>query len=125
MNLVYYKFPDEATWLAAAESEGFRIENPDHDPDNPESQSHFLVAPGNGSVDVVGEIFFDNAVKDARGLITQMPTSKDGFHVNCILENPPEAWDEYLVVVSTPVRVFWGWPSEIPDLATLEEIAGV
>jgi hypothetical protein len=73
------------------------------------------------AIDEIG-IIYEGGTYDAEGEVITPPTARFGWHVN-ILGLAPEAWDEFLVVVNSPSRVFFGGPTQAPDDATLEAMA--
>ena len=56
------------------------------------------------------------------GEVITAPTALTGWHVNTI-GLAPEAWDQYLVVVNSPSRIFAGGATQAPDSETLEAMA--
>ena len=72
------------------------------------------------SIDVIGTIY-KGGTYDAEGDVIDPPVALDGYHVNT-MGIAPEAWDEFLVVVNTPARVFLGGPTQAPSDDILEQI---
>ena len=103
-----YRFPDEATWLGAAFAEGLIVDG------DLQAYTH------DHAIDVVGVILAPAHYDDGQ---TQFDYSitLPGFHVN-VLGIAPEAWDEYLVVVNTPSRIFAGGDGPVPGDDILNEI---
>ena len=69
------------------------------------------------SLDEIG-VIYEGGTYDAEGEVITPPTALTGWHVNT-LGIAPEAWDEFLVVVNSPSRIFFGGPTSAPDTATL------
>jgi hypothetical protein len=72
------------------------------------------------AIDEVG-VIYAGGTYDAEGIVITPPTVLPGWHVNT-LGLAPEAWDEFLVVVNSPSRVFFGGPTQAPDTDTLEAL---
>ena len=104
-----FRFPDEATFLTLATAEGLV---------NAEGQ--LILNSHTHSLDPVG-VIFEGGTFDAEGNVITPPTAIPGFHVNA-LGIAPEAWDEYLVVVNSPARVFLGGATQAPGDDVLEAL---
>jgi len=74
------------------------------------------------ALDEVGTIHEGGTYDPETGEVITPPTQLPGWHVNTI-GLAPEAWDQYLVVVNSPARIFLGGPTQAPDSATLEAMA--
>jgi len=74
------------------------------------------------AIDEVGTIH-EGGTYGPDGEVITAPVVLSGWHVNLIAADAPEAWDQYLVVVNSPSRVFLGGPTQAPDTATLEAMA--
>jgi hypothetical protein len=72
------------------------------------------------AVDELGTIY-QGGEYGPDGEVITAPTALPGHHVNT-LNLAPEAWDQYLVVVNSPSRIFAGGATQAPDDATLEEM---
>jgi hypothetical protein len=92
-NGPFFRFPDEATGMAALEAAGLLTE--DGDP---------LTASHTHALDVIGTISIGGEYDDEGEVITQ-PTLLDGWHLNYVGELP-DGWDAYAVSPEQPVRVF-------------------
>jgi hypothetical protein len=73
------------------------------------------------AVDEVGVIYEGGTYDPETGDVITPPTALPGYHVNTF-GLAPEAWDQYLVVVNSPARIFAGGATQAPDTATLEEM---
>ena len=102
-----YKFTNRAQFRTLAAAEGLLTED-----------DELITASHTHAIDEIGTIY-GGGTYDAEGEVITPPVALPGWHVNYAGE-PPEAWDEYLVVVNTPSRVFFGGPTSAPDTATLE-----
>ena len=72
------------------------------------------------AIDELGTIYQGGEYGPDGEVITP-PTALTGWHVNT-LGLAPEAWDQYLVVVNSPSRIFAGGATQAPDDATLQEM---
>jgi hypothetical protein len=93
-NGPFFRFPDEATGMAALEAAGLLTE--DGDP---------ITASHTHALDVVGLIFRGGEYDPETGEVLVLPTLLDGWHVNYV-GNLPEGWEEYAVQPAHPVRVW-------------------
>jgi len=107
-----YRFPDRDTFRTLATAEGLIT---DDDELITASHTHIL--------DEVGTIHEGGEYDPETGEVITPPTALSGWHVNLIAADAPEAWDQFLVVVNSPARVFFGGPTQAPDTATLEAMA--
>jgi hypothetical protein len=105
-----YRFPTRNQFRTLAAAEGLI-----NDDDELITSSH------THSLDEVGTIH-EGGTYDSDGEVITPPVALSGWHVNTI-GLAPEAWDQYLVVVNSPARVFLGGPTQAPDSATLEAMA--
>ena len=105
-----YKFPTEEAFLDLAAAEGLVNE-----------EGTLITASHTHSIDVIGTIY-EGGTYDEQGEVITPPVALDGWHVNT-MGLAPEAWDEFLVVVNSPARVFLGGPTQAPSDDVLEEIA--
>jgi hypothetical protein len=85
------------------------------------ADNELITASHTHAIDEIG-IITEGGTYDAEGNVITPPTPLNGWHVNTA-GIAPEAWDEFLVVVNTPSRIFFGGPTSAPDTATLEEMA--
>ena len=97
-----YKFPDRATFLDLAESQGMTTLD-----DNGDRQ--LITATHTYCWDEIGPIIQGGEWDDDGNEIVP-PTVIDGHHVN-FQGDPPEAFDPYLVVVNSAHRIFLGGPT--------------
>ena len=106
-----YRFPSRQQFRSLAAAEGLI-----NDDDELITSSHTF------ALDEVGTIHEGGEYDPETGEVITPPTALPGWHVNSV-GLAPEAWDQYLVVVNTPARIFLGGPSQAPDDATLEAMA--
>ena len=93
-NGPFFRFPDEATGMAALEAAGLLTE--DGDP---------ITASHTHALDVIGTIFRGGEYDPETGEVLVPPTLLDGWHCNYVGELP-DGWEEYVVRPEQPVRVF-------------------
>ena len=95
----FFRFTDEAAWVAAAKAAGFYVTDP-------ETESEVLQAyTAERAIDVIGTLYNDDGVYDEEGDEVSAPTAMTGFHVN-YLGDLPEGWDVYEVTPEQPKRIF-------------------
>jgi hypothetical protein len=104
-----YRFNSEAQFLAFAEEEGLITE--DGSP---------ILASHEHALDILGTITKGGEYDPETGEVITPPTVLSGWHVNVVGDLAPEEWDQYLVVVNHPVRVFFGGPTQAPATPILE-----
>jgi hypothetical protein len=92
-NGPFFRFPDEATGMAALEAAGLLTEDGD-----------LITASHTHALDVIGTISIGGEYDD-EGEALVPPTLLDGWHLNYIGELP-DGWEEYVVSPEQPVRVF-------------------
>ena len=109
-----YRFPDEQVFLSLAEVEGLVTIDEN-------GKKSLITNTHSYSLDTVG-IITEGGTYDAEGNVITPPTALTGWHVN-YAGDPPEAWDQHLVIVNTASRVFFGGAAQAPDNDTLEEMA--
>ena len=90
----FFRFPDEATGMAALDAAGLLTE--DGDP---------ITASHTHALDVIGTIFRGGEYDPETGEVLVPPTLLDGWHVNYVGELP-DGWEEYVVQPTNPVRVW-------------------
>jgi hypothetical protein len=105
-----YRFPSRQQFRSLAAAEGLI-----NDGDELITSSH------THALDEVGTIY-EGGEYGPEGEVITPPTALTGWHVNSV-GLAPEAWDQYLVVVNSPARIFLGGPTQAPDSATLEAMA--
>jgi hypothetical protein len=93
-NGPFFRFPDEATGMAALEAAGLLTE--DGDP---------ITASHTHALDVIGQIYVGGEYDPETGEVLVPPTLLDGWHCNYIGELP-DGWEQYVVQPEQPVRVF-------------------
>ena len=103
-----YKFPSRATFRQLAAAEGLV---------DPEGE--LLCSSHAYSLDEIGVISEGGEWDPQTGEVITAPTILDGWHVNS-QGLAPETWDQFLVVVNTAVRGWFGGPTQAPDDETLE-----
>ena len=90
----FFRFPDEATGMAALEAAGLLTKD-----------GEFITASHGHALDVVGVITRGGEWDPETGKVLVAPTVLDGWHVNFMGELP-EDWANYVVTPEQPVRVF-------------------
>ena len=88
-----FRFPDEATGMAALEAAGLLNED-----------GELITASHTHSLDVIGTITRGGEWDDKGNVITQ-PETLDGWHLNYQGELP-DGWEEFTVTPAAPVRVW-------------------
>lgn len=75
---------------------------------NPETEkTYYHTPPHTGDIDIIGDIYNNDAVFDEEGNLITPATKLDGYHLNIILNvELPETLNEYLVHPELPYRVF-------------------
>jgi hypothetical protein len=89
----FFRFPDEATGMAALDTAGLLTEDGD-----PITASHTHALDVIGAISIGGEY-------DEEGEVITPPTLLDGWHLNYI-GKLPDGWEDYVVRPEQPVRVF-------------------
>ena len=105
-----FRFNSRNQFRTLAEAEGLLTED-----------NELITASHTHAIDEIG-IITEGGTYDAEGNVITPPTPLNGWHVN-YAGDPPEAWDQHLVIVNTASRVFFGGAAQAPDTATLEEMA--
>ena len=95
MTTIFLRFPDEATFLATLPAD-FEQHGETGSP----------LPAGVEAISIVVTLSTGGAWDEAGNVITP-PTVLPGWHVNMLGAVPPE-WAAYVVVPTTPVRVFGG-----------------
>ncbi|NBS69324.1 hypothetical protein EBT31_10495 [bacterium] len=90
----FFRFPSEATGLAALKAAGLLTED-----GTPVTASH------SHALDVIGAISIGGEYDPETGEVLVPPTLLDGWHVNYIGELP-DGWEQYAVSPEQPVRVW-------------------
>ena len=104
-----YAFPDRDTFVASCEALGWA------------SEGVVLSYTHDRAIDEVGPVETLPGTYDEDGVELTAPTYNYSHHVNFMGE-APEEWDEYLIVVNSPSRIFAGNPGPAPGDDVLEEI---
>lgn len=89
-----YKFQSRAQFRTLAAAEGLVTDD-----------GELITASHTFAIDEVGTIYKVGTC-DAEGVVITPPVALTGWHVNT-QALAPEAWDEFLVVVDSPSRVFF------------------
>lgn len=90
----FFRFPDEATGMAALEAAGLLNED-----------GEYITASHSHALDVIGTIS-RGGEWDEEGSVITPPTVLDGWHVNFIGELP-DGWEEFVVEPTNPVRIWF------------------
>jgi hypothetical protein len=106
-----FRFPTRNQFRTLAAAEGLITDD-----------GELITASHTFAVDEVGTIYEGGTYDPETGEVITPPVALSGWHVNTI-GLAPEAWDQYLVVVNSPARIFLGGPTQVPDSATLEAMA--
>ena len=93
----FFRFPDEATGMAALTAAGLRFMDED-------GNQQFITASHQHSLDVIGTITRGGEWDD-EGNVVVPPTTLDGWHINYVGELP-EGWEQFAVYPQQPVRVW-------------------
>jgi hypothetical protein len=94
----FFRFPDEATGIAALEAAGLIATDED-------GAQRFITASHSHCLDVIG-IISRGGEWDENGNVITEPTVLDGWHVNYCGDVPDE-WLQYAVWPEQPVRVWF------------------
>lgn len=112
-----YKFSSKEQFRALAEAEGLVTRD--------EGGNATLMTGGHyWSLDEIGKINKGGEWDPETGEVIVPPVVIDGWHVN-VIGFAPEAWDEFLVLVNHPVRIFAGGPAQTPPTEILEEMTAL
>jgi hypothetical protein len=104
-----FRFPDRETFRSLAQAEGLVTQDGD-----------LILASHTHAIDEVGTIYTGGSYDPETGEVLTPPTVLDGWHVNYAAADTPQDWDQYLVVVNTAHRTFFGDSEQAPDTPTLE-----
>ena len=88
----FFRFPDEATGMAALEAAGLLTED-----------GEFITASHNHALDVLGPIQRGGEWDDETGEELTPPEVLPGWHVN-LQGEVPDGWAQYAVTPMSPVR---------------------
>jgi len=103
-----YRFNSRNQFRTLAAAEGLVVDD------------ELITASHTFAIDEIGTIY-EGGTYDADGEVITPPVALPGWHVNYAGE-PPEAWDQYLVVVNSASRIFFGGPTQAPSDDILEEM---
>jgi hypothetical protein len=101
-----YRFNSRNQFRTLAAAEGLVVDN------------ELITASHTYAIDEIGTLY-EGGTYDAEGNVITPPVALPGWHVNYAGE-PPEAWDQFLIIVNSASRVFFGGAAQAPDTATLE-----
>ena len=101
-----YRFNSRNQFRTLAAAEGLVVDD------------ELITASHTFAIDEIGTIY-EGGTYDADGEVITAPVALAGWHVNYAGE-PPEAWDQYLVVVNSASRIFFGGPTQAPSDEILE-----
>jgi len=104
-----YRFNSRNQFRTLAAGEGLITED-----------DELITASHTFAIDEIG-LLYEGGTYDADGEVITPPVELPGWHVNYAGE-PPEAWDQYLVVVNSASRIFFGGPTQSPSDDSLEEM---
>ena len=104
-----YRFPTRNQFRTLAAAEGLLTED-----------DELITASHTFAIDEVG-VIYKGGTYDVEGVVITPPVALSGWHVNT-QGLAPEAWDQFLVVVNSPSRVFFGGPTQAPSDDILEEL---
>ena len=94
----YFRFTNEAAWIAEAEAAGFFVTEP-------ETGAKTLQAyTSDHAIDVIG-IISEGGKWDADGNEIEAPTVLSGWHINALGSLPD--WKEFEVFPNLPYRIFF------------------
>ena len=103
MSTNAYRFPNEETWLAAANAEGLIA-----------GDGTMVAYSHDHAIDVIGVLYErDSAVYDDEGEMVAPPVPLPGWHVNT-QGIAPEDWDQYLVYPYRPQVAWSGLDGPVP-----------
>ena len=111
--MICYQLPSRTVWRTVALQTGLAVR----------VGGEFQPLGGhNIAIDEVGTVVDVEAVIDANGTVIAPAVLAPGFHVNLIHPDPPEELDQYLIVVNTPSRIFFGHDGSVPDDDTFDAL---
>jgi hypothetical protein len=110
--MICYRFPSQAIFRTLAAVEGL-IATADDGTELLRTTDH------DWAIDDVGLLYSGGSYDPETGEMLSPPVALPGWHVNTV-GLAPEAWDEHLVIVNHPRRVFAGGATQAPDTVILE-----
>ena len=104
-----FRFNSRNQFRTLAAAEGLVVDN------------ELITASHTHAIDEIG-VIYEGGTYDAEGEVITPPVALTGWHVNYAGE-PPEAWDQHLVIVNSASRIFFGGPTQVPSDDILEAMA--
>ena len=104
-----YRFPDRDTFITSCEALEWA------------SEGLLDAYASDRAIDELGPVQTLPGTYDENGVELTPPTYDTRHHINFQGE-PPEEWDEYLVVVNSPSRIWAGFEGAVPTDDILEQI---
>jgi hypothetical protein len=101
-----FRFNSRNQFRTLAAAEGLVVDN------------ELITASHTHSLDEIGTLY-EGGTYDAEGEVITPPVALPGWHVN-YAGDPPEAWDQHLVIVNSASRIFFGGPTQAPSDDILE-----
>ena len=86
------------------------------------ADDELITASHTYAIDEVGIISKGGEYDPETGEVITPPKVLSGWHVNVFGDLAPEAWDQYLVIVNHPVRIFAGGATQAPPNDILIEM---
>ena len=111
-----YRFPDRATFITTCDALGWLSE-----PSEESSEATLIAYTHDRAIDEVGCIETAPGTYDEDGNELTPPVFDMCHHVNLQGEHPAE-WDAYVVIPSSPSRIFAGGGSALDPHAEPEEV---
>ena len=105
-----YRFPDRDTFVAACGFLGWLREPSEEVP-----EAVVIAYTQDRAIDEVGRVVHTPGTYDEDGVELTPPILSEGHLIN-FQGTPPIEWDEYLIEVETPQRIFAGAPG--PSVST-------
>jgi hypothetical protein len=104
-----FRFNSRNQFRTLAAAEGLVVDN------------ELITASHTYAIDEIG-VIYEGGTYDAEGNVITPPVALAGWHVN-YAGDPPEAWDQHLVIVNSASRIFFGGPTQVPSDDILEAMA--
>jgi len=112
-----YRFPDRATFITTCDTLGWLSEPSEQSP-----EATLIAYTSDRAIDEIGPVVTVDGVYDTEtGEELVPPVIDEGHHVNYQGVHPAE-WDAYVVIPSSPSRIFAGGGSALDPHAELEPI---
>ena len=109
-----YRFNSRQQFRTLAAAEGLIVTDQ-------AGNENLITASHTHAIDEIGLIYEGGSYDPQTGEVLTPPTALPGWHVNAS-GLAPEAWDEFLVVVNTAARQWFGGPSAAPADEVLEQM---